>query len=304
MPFSAAAARHPLTSYVVLAFGFSWACWSVPALGYRAGAGAVLLLLGGFGPLIAALVMTRLTGNSVKRWFTGLFRWRVAPRWYLFAIGVPITLAVLVTAEFALAGKEIDWSLLDTRLAVFLPSLLFVALAGGGNEEPGWRGFALTRMQDRSTPVRATLLLGAVWALWHLPLLFATDEAGHGLATGGLLVLVALTLLSIVGYAFAYTYLLNKTGSVLLCILLHAGFNTAMASAGLRTEDALQRWDYILTLGLGVVTIWAGVALLIKLTGGRLGRDNSTSPAPHMTRIAYPRRSLPPVAAQPLRPRA
>jgi hypothetical protein len=56
------------------------------------------------------------------------------------------------------------------------------------------------------------------------------------------LVLVALTLLSIVGYAFAYTYLLNKTGSVLLCILLHAGIDTAMSSAGLRTEAALQRW--------------------------------------------------------------
>jgi uncharacterized protein len=82
---------------------------------------------------------------------------------------VPIALAVLVTAEFALAGNELDWSLLDTRLAAFLPTLVFVALLQGGNEEPGWRGFALPRMQDRFTPVRATLLLGGVWALWHLP---------------------------------------------------------------------------------------------------------------------------------------
>ena len=163
MSFRATAARHPLTFYVVLAFGFSWACWSVPALGYRDGAGAVLLLVGGFGPLVAALVMTRLTGHSVKRWFAGLFRWRVGPRWYLFAIGVPITLAVLVTAEFALS----------------------------------------------------------------------------------------------------------------------------VSSAGLRAEDALQRWDYILTLGLGVLTIWAGVALLIKLTDGRLGHDNPTSPAPRTTPLRH-----------------
>lgn len=88
-----------------------------------------------------------------------------------------------------------------------------------------------------------------------------------------MLVLAAITLLSIAGYAFAYTYLLNKTDSVLLCILLHASFNVALASAGLRTEHALQLWDYILTLGLGAATIWAGVALLIKLTDGRLGRD-------------------------------
>ena len=283
MPFRAAAIRHPLTFFFVVAFAFSWTCWSVAALGYRGAAATALLVVGGFGPLIAALVMTRLTGHSVKRWFTGLFRWRVAPRWYLFAIGVPIALAVLVTVEFALSGKELDRSLLDNRLAFFLPSLLIVALVQGGNEEPGWRGFALPRLQDRLTPVRATLLLGAVWALWHLPLLFATDEASHGLATAGVLALIALTLLSIVGYAFAYTYLLNKTGSVLLCILLHAGFNTAMSSAGLRTEQALQRWDYILTLGLGVLTIWGGVALLVTLTSGRLGRDDATTPAPLAT---------------------
>ncbi len=280
MPFRATAGRHPLTSFFVLAFAFSWGCWSVSVLGYRGGVATALLVLGAFGPLVAALIMVRLTGDSVKRWFRGLFRWRVAPRWYLFAIGVPIALAVLVTAEFALAGNNLDWSLLDTRLAAFLPTLVFVALLQGGNEEPGWRGFALPRMQDRFTPVRATLLLGGVWALWHLPLLFAMDESSHGLGTGGVLVLGVLTLLSIVGYAFAYTYLLNKTGSVLLCIILHAGFNTAIASAGLRTEDALQRWDYILTLGLSVLTIWAGVALLIKLTGGRLGRDESTTPVP------------------------
>jgi membrane protease YdiL (CAAX protease family) len=272
------AARHPVRSYVLLAFGISWVCWSVPASGSREGIGSVFLLLGGFGPLIAALIMVRVAGGSPGQWFKGLFRWRVAPRWYAFAVGVPLALTALITAEFALAGRALDWSILDDRLALFLPSLVFVALAGGGNEEPGWRGFALPRLQERSTPVRATLLLGAVWALWHLPLLFTTDEASHGLGAGGLLVLAALTLLSVVGYAFAYTYLLNRSGSVLLCILLHAAFNTAMASAGLRAEAALQRWEYILTLGLGTATIWVGVALLIRLTRGQLGADASTIP--------------------------
>jgi uncharacterized protein len=283
MPSRATAARRPVASFVALAFAFSWACWSVSALGHRGGVATALFVLGGFGPLVAALVMVRLTGHSAKRWFKGLFLWRVDPRWYLFAVGVPIGLAVLVTAEFAVAGNELDWSLLDTRLAAFLPTLVLAALLQGGNEEPGWRGFALGRMQDRFAPVRATLLLGGIWALWHLPLLIATDEASHGLATGGVLVLVALTMLSIVGYAFAYTYLLNKTGSVLLCILLHAGFNTAMSSAGLRAEDALQGWDYVLALGLGVLTIWFGVALLIKLTGGRLGHHEPTTPLPLTT---------------------
>jgi membrane protease YdiL (CAAX protease family) len=286
-----AARRRPVGSYVALAFGISWGCWSAPALGYRDGAGSVLLLLGGFGPLMAALIMVRATGGSPKQWFKALFRWRVAPRWYAFALGIPVGLAVLVTAEFVLLGRAVDLSLLDDRLLLFLPSLLFVALAGGGNEEPGWRGFALPHLLERVSPVRATLLLGGVWAVWHLPLLFATDHADHGLGATGMTVLAALTLLSIVGYAFAYTYLLSRTGSVLLCILLHAGFNTAMASVGLRTEEALQRWEYVLALGLGTATIWVGVMVLIRLTGGRLGAD---TPEPF---AVAPRRAIKPVLA-------
>ena len=271
MSIAARATRHPLAAYFLLAFVLSWVCWSVPALGYRGAVATACFVLGGFGPLVAAVVMTHLSNTPLRQWFKGLFRWRVAARWYLFALGVPLMLAVVVTAEFAMFGETLDWSALDDRLAAFLPSLLIIALIFGGNEEPGWRGFALPRLQDRFGPVRATLLLGALWAPWHLPLLFATDDAGHGLGTAGVLVMVALTLLTILGYTFAYTYLLNKTASVLLCVLLHASINAAMASAGLRAEHALQGWDYILMLGLTTVTIWAAVAILVKRTAGRLG---------------------------------
>lgn len=123
-----------------------------------------LFVLAWFGPPVAAIAMTRILGESVRDWSKGLFRWRVAPRWYLFAVGVPLMLAVLVTAEFAMFGEELDWSILKQRLAAFLPSLLIIALVFGGNEEPGWRGFALPRLQDRFGPVRGTLLLGALWA--------------------------------------------------------------------------------------------------------------------------------------------
>lgn len=90
------------------------------------------------------------------------------------------------------------------------------------------------------------------------------------------------------GYAFAYTYLLNRTGSVLLCILMHAGFNTALSSAGLRTEAALQRWDYILLLGLSAATIWIAVGLLVRLTGGRLGQPGADRSLPVVEAVPFP----------------
>ncbi|HEX2504955.1 MAG TPA: CPBP family intramembrane glutamic endopeptidase [Gaiellaceae bacterium] len=224
-------------------------------------------------------------------WFKGLFVWRVPARWWAFALGVPIAFATVVTAEFALAGEELDWSVLDERLAAYVPALVFVALAGGGNEEPGWRGFALPRLQDRLTPARATLVLGVLWASWHLPILFAVEDSSHGLGTGGVLVLVALTMASIVGYAFAYTFLLNKTGSVLLCIAMHASFNVANGLAGLRAEEALRETDYLLILGLSAATIWILVGVLVRLTHGRLGSGSGVTwdrPAKRSGREALP----------------
>lgn len=112
------------------------------------------------------MTMTRIMGDSVRNWFKGLFRWRVAPRWYLFAVGVPLTLAVVVTAEFAMFGEKLDWSILDNRVAAFLPSLLIIALVSGGNEEPGWRGFALPArsgsLRTRTVNAAARRALGAV----------------------------------------------------------------------------------------------------------------------------------------------
>jgi uncharacterized protein len=271
--------RHQLVAFFTLAFAFSWAAWAVPALGYRDGVGAVLFIAGVFGPFAAAATVTRLAGGSVRNWFKGLFVWRVPLRWYAFAFGLPIAFAALVTAEFALAGEELDWSVLGERLPAYLVTLLFVAVAGGGNEEPGWRGFALLRLQERLTPVRATLLLGTLWASWHLPILFASEDSDHELGTWGVLALVGLTLASIVGYAFAYTFLVNRTGSVLLAIAMHASFNTANGFAGLRTEEALQGNDYLLMLGLSTATIWTLVAVLIAVTRGHLGRGAPAVPA-------------------------
>src|SRR4029450_4653170 len=104
------------------------------------------------------------------------------------------------------------------RLPAYLLTLLFVAVLGGGFEEPGWRGFALPPPRRRYTPMRAPLLLAFFWGLWHLPL--------YGAAFVGPMF-----------YAFFYTYLYNKTGSVGLCILLHGGFTAALDKLILTTDS-------------------------------------------------------------------
>jgi uncharacterized protein len=181
---------------------------------------------------------------------------------------------VLASGAFALAGNPLDLGLLGERLAAYLPTLLFVAVLGGGNEEPGWRGFALPRLLERFTPMRATLLLGVVWALWHLPILLASENASHGLAAlpfAGLLVVMVIGIAC--GYGVLLAYVWNRTQSIVPCILLHASYNTALGLLVLRTEETLQRGTHVV-LTVAVTATFVGAAALVAwLTRGRLGHD-------------------------------
>jgi membrane protease YdiL (CAAX protease family) len=168
-------------------------------------------------------------------------------RYYAYALGLPASLFAIVNLELALAGQDVDLSLLGERLPAYLGTFLLVVTIGGGFEEPGWRGFALPRLQARHTPLKATLILGLVWGGWHLPL--------YGLGAVGPLLFV-----------FFYTWLYNRTGSVLLCILLHASFTPALDHLVLREDN--------LGVDLAILaTLVAAATALVALTKGRLGYD-------------------------------
>jgi uncharacterized protein len=137
-----------------------------------------------------------------------------------------------------------------------LPALLFVvvngalALLGGGREEPGWRGFALPRLQQRLTPLRATLLLAV---LWHLPI--------YGIGFVGPML-----------FAVFYTHLYNRTGSVGLCMLLRGSFTAALDNLIL-TPDSL-------TVDLTILAVLlAATLVLVAVTRGRLGWSPPSSTA-------------------------
>jgi membrane protease YdiL (CAAX protease family) len=161
----------------------------------------------------------------------------------------------LINLVLAVLGYRIDPSLVLGRIPAYLGTLAFVAVLGGGLEEPGWRGFALPHLQRRHTPMVATLILGLAWGIWHVPLY------------GPLGFVVPLVL------AFFYTWLYNRTGSVLLCILLHASFTPAQNHLILLPDTVVLADGPANTIGLVTLgTYVAAVIALLILTRGRLGQ--------------------------------
>jgi len=263
----------PLFRFFVLALGLSWAAW-VPFAASKAGlvpfvVPAEVTWLGEYGPALAALILTwREEGwAAVRTLFGRLGKWRVAPGWYLAAIGLTPALVVLVLGVMAAVGRPLpDPALLggwaarfQARTAAFTPSmglisglgrfmehgwwqtlLVFTTLAitnGGVSEEPGWRGWLLPKLQPRYGPLMASLLVAVCWAFWHTgsgfwQVVLASDLFGALRFVPGYL---GKYLVLVAPLAVYYTWIYNGTGgSLLLVVLLHASYNmtvTVVASA-------------------------------------------------------------------------
>ena len=227
--------RHPLLSFFVLANAMSWLAWlpyilSLNGLGvwdFRfpdvMGSGQIAGVLPGayLGPIASAFFVTLVADGreGLRRWVGRLWRWRVRPRWYAVTLlGVP---AAMILTGFVFSGGEIQAPSL-MALGLYLPLLLAQMVTTGLAEEPGWRDFALPRLQRRLGGLRAAMVLGPVWALWHMPL-FLSDWGGYPDAHWTHP--VAFTVFC-VSFNVVMSWVFNRTGESLpLSMLMHVSVN-------------------------------------------------------------------------------
>lgn len=270
--------RRPILSFFVLANGLSWLAWipyilspnGIGAWHYRfpslLGTGQLLGVIPGayLGPITAALIVTAVTGGRVglRQWAGRLLRWRVNWRWYVAALlGVP---AAMIITGFVFSGGHIQAPALMT-VALYVPLLIFQMITTGLAEEPGWRDFALPRLQRRYGPLRAASILGPLWALWHMPL-FLTDWGGW--PDAGWTRVLFFTIFCI-GFNFVITWFFNRTGESLpLSMLLHVSINTFASLVWANVFPTIDGNGAIEALAIGAV-IAAGFVLIT--TRGRLG---------------------------------
>lgn len=263
-------------AYFVLAYALSWLFWVPAALVARGQLDLgvpdlLLMVLGGLGPMLAAIAVAAWEsgGAGVKRLFAQLLRWRVAGRWYLIAlVGIP-ALELSVVAGQLLRGGAVDHAGLLAALATAPFHFVFVALIGGGlDEEMGWRGYALPRLQDQLGPLPANILLGVLWACWHIPLWFVPGSFQADTP-------FALYVVSTTALSFLISWIYNGSGgSLLLAILAHTmsdvADNLRVASLGPGTIVS----DIVLT---GVFVTAA--ALVVLLTRGTLAAPRRGQPS-------------------------
>jgi uncharacterized protein len=209
------AARHDLVLYFVLAYLLSWALWPLVILNPTSSP------LVPFGPLIAAVIVALLAGGRHELWalLRQLGRWRVHPLWYVIALLGPFVLAGLTAALAVAAGAPVrgtgDYTNWRAITFFFFSTVIIVGLF----EEVGWRGFALPRLQLRLNAIWAALVLGVLWALWHLPELIS-DPTGQRPPVQFLLWALALSVI--------FSWLYNSTnGSLPIVIICHAAIDTA-----------------------------------------------------------------------------
>lgn len=222
--------QYPTTTFFGLTFLLTWVVWVPRAIGPTGWAASVGMYWT-WMPAIAAVVTAALVGGGALRDLGArLVRWRVGWRWYLLVLAGPAAFWALVWTVAAAAGWTGDLAqpmLIEQGVASVLVLLPVLALTDGLGEETGWRGFALPRMLDRLGPVVASVLLGLLWALWHLPLFFTEGLALYGGSPW-------LLLLELPAVSVIYTWVFQRTGgSVLLAILLHASMNLAVLNASM-----------------------------------------------------------------------
>jgi membrane protease YdiL (CAAX protease family) len=226
--------RYPVTVFFVLAYAITWLVWVPRALvsaGYLDS--ELPLAIGDFwtyAPAIAAVLSAALVGGraGLRELGSRLIRWRVGVRWYVLVLVGPAAFWALVLGIVVAVGWSAELSepmMIEQGVLAVVPLLLVVALTDGVGEEIGWRGFALPRQLERFGFVSASLLLGVVWSVWHLPL-FWTDGATLNGARFWIL------LLELPAMSVLYTWVfLSTNGSTLLAILFHAAWNVCTMSA-------------------------------------------------------------------------
>jgi uncharacterized protein len=251
-------AQRPLLLFLPLAFLLSWYPSILMLLGVEASG------INPLGPLVAALIVLGLTAGwpGVRALLAGIVKLRAGLRWYAVALLLPAAMVGLAAAVVLAFGAPMpppeQLAPGPEQLDRALFALLFVSLG----EEPGWRGFLLPLLRRRRALLSASLALGGIWTLWHLPVMVVEFPP----------VVIPAFALNVMAASVVLAWLYERSGgSTFLCMLMHAVVNTVGAgwvfSWFADGHQVALWWVY--------TALWVGLACVVA---SRMGRPEDAAP--------------------------
>lgn len=227
--------RNPW-KFFLLTFAYSWLIW-IPSvldgLGLElpfdvSGYSMVVVIIGAFAPLLAAITLIARDGGwkGIKAFFGRALDFHIKPVYLVIALVLPLVIHGIAHYLALALGLDVARTLFPSDIAVpavvlAIPYFFLMLIIGGGQEEFGWRGFAQEPLQEKIGVIPASLVIGAIWGLWHLPLWFMAGDL-HS-AYSFLAFVMMTTSISII-----YAWLYNASGKKLIVVVFfHAMNNTA-----------------------------------------------------------------------------
>jgi membrane protease YdiL (CAAX protease family) len=194
----------------------------------------------------------------------------VRPRWPPTGYGIR-------HAPPARGALESFQTLTPLSVLPYLGAFVFMVLIGGPLfEEPGWSGFAQPRLQRLHGPLVGGLILGSLWALWHLPGFLIPSEGLTDIPPRGAVLDFVVFALALMGLRLVIMWVFNNTrGSVLMAILVHASWNTFYSAALVQLFPTPSVLGSYLNLTIASCAL---AVVIVALTGGRLGYQQEEEP--------------------------
>ena len=265
-----------LIAFFAAAYALAWTFFGLGALASgRAGLPSILFYLGAISPSLAAVAVAWYRDGvpGVTALLSRLFRWRVHWGWYVFAVAyfpaVKLGAALVHRLAFDTWPRFGD----EAWYIMLVGTFAAVPLGGQAGEEVGWRGFALPRLANRLGLPAASVLLGLIWAAWHLPLFFIPGANTTGQSFP--MYMVQVTALSVV-LAWLYT---NTDESLLLVTLMHSAVNQTVGIVPSALPGATNQFTlHASRIGwITAILLWATAAyFLVRLRGRRLAPPQSS----------------------------
>ena len=266
--------------FFILTFLFSWGIWlpsilvglgmKLPfdAVAYT----AVTVPIGAFAPLLAAVTMVVRRHGWKEAWnfIRQAFDFKVKAVYLVLALAIPLVITAIAHYLAPLLGLDVAATLFPEDLPVsplilVIPYFLLMMLIGGGQEEFGWRGYALAPLQKRLGVLPASLLIGLIWGLWHMPLWIMPGD-GHSSYSYLAFVLMT-TSLSVV-----YSWIYNASNQKLIVVIFfHAMSNTAAPFLPfLHMQAGIAENAYWVYAGVNVIAGLIAAIVILRSNGSKV----------------------------------